>query len=48
MGHIIECPKHNGRFGFTTGEAPGVPAWVNLKTYLVKVIGGKDFLNPSG
>ncbi len=48
MGHIIECPKHNGRFGFTTGEAPGVPAWVNLKTYLVKVIGGKDSLNPSG
>ena len=21
MGHLIECPKHNGRFDFTTGQA---------------------------
>ena len=48
MEHIIECPKHNGRFDFTTGQAKGAPACVNLKTYPVKVEAGKVFLNPSG
>lgn len=43
--HLIECPKHNGRFDFTTGEAQGAPACVNLKTWPVKVEAGKVFLN---
>jgi 3-phenylpropionate/trans-cinnamate dioxygenase ferredoxin subunit len=47
MGHIIECPKHNGRFDFTTGQAKGAPACVDLKTYPVRVEAGKVFLNPS-
>ena len=47
MDHIIECPKHNGRFDFTTGQAKGAPACVDLKTYPVKVEAGKVFLNPS-
>ena len=46
MDHIIECPKHNGWFDFTTGQAKGAPACVDLKTYPVKVEGGKVFLNP--
>jgi 3-phenylpropionate/trans-cinnamate dioxygenase ferredoxin subunit len=37
MDEIIECPKHNGRFDYTTGEAKGAPVCVNLKTYPVKV-----------
>jgi len=37
MEHIIECPKHNGRFDFTTGRAKGAPACVDLKTYPTKV-----------
>ena len=41
MDHIIECPKHNGRFDFTTGEAQGAPACVNLRTYAVKLEGGR-------
>ena len=41
MGTIIECPKHNGRFDFTTGEAKGAPACVDLATYRVKVEGGR-------
>jgi 3-phenylpropionate/trans-cinnamate dioxygenase ferredoxin subunit len=41
MGSIIECPMHNGRFDYRTGEAKGAPACVNLKTYPVKVEGGK-------
>jgi len=41
MDNIIECPKHNGRFDYRTGEAKGAPACVNLKTYPVKVDAGK-------
>ena len=41
MDDIIECPKHNGRFNYKTGEARGAPVCVNLKTYPVRVAGGK-------
>ena len=41
MGTIIECPKHNGRFDFTSGKAKGAPACVDLVTYPVKVDGGR-------
>lgn len=44
MGTIIECPKHNGRFDFTTGQAKGAPACVDLKTHPVKVEAGKVFI----
>ncbi len=37
MGDIIECPKHNGRFDYKTGEAKGAPVCVNLKTYPAKL-----------
>lgn len=41
MDNIIECPKHNGRFDYRTGEARGAPVCINLKTYPVKVENGK-------
>jgi 3-phenylpropionate/trans-cinnamate dioxygenase ferredoxin subunit len=41
MDNIIECPKHNGRFDYRTGQAKGAPVCINLKTYAVKVEGGK-------
>jgi 3-phenylpropionate/trans-cinnamate dioxygenase ferredoxin component len=41
MGDIIECPKHNGRFNYKTGEAKGAPACVNLRTYPTRVEGGR-------
>ena len=41
MDHVIECPKHNGRFDYTTGAAKGAPVCVNLATYPVKVEGGR-------
>ena len=44
MNHLIECPKHNGRFDFTTGHAQGAPACVNLRTYAVKVEAGRVWL----
>jgi 3-phenylpropionate/trans-cinnamate dioxygenase ferredoxin subunit len=45
MENIIECPKHNGRFDYRTGEAKGAPVCVNLKTYPVKVEAGKVMID---
>ena len=44
MDDLIECPKHNGRFNYKTGEARGAPVCINLRTYPVKVEGGKVFI----
>ncbi len=41
LDHIIECPKHYGRFDYRTGEAKGAPMCVSLKTYPVKIEAGK-------
>ena len=45
MGNIIECPKHNGRFDYRTGEAKGAPVCVSLATYPVKVEDGSVFID---
>ncbi len=45
MDYVIECPKHNGRFDYRTGEAKGAPVCVNLKTYPVKVEDGTVFID---
>ena len=45
MDNIIECPKHNGRFDYRTGQAKGAPVCVNLKTYPVKVEAGRVFID---
>ncbi|MBB3316168.1 MULTISPECIES: MocE family 2Fe-2S type ferredoxin [Rhizobium] len=44
MDNIIECPKHNGRFDYRTGEARGAPVCVNLRTYRTKVEDGNVYL----
>lgn len=44
MDHVIECPKHNGRFNYTSGAALGAPVCVDLRTYPVKVEGGTVFI----
>jgi 3-phenylpropionate/trans-cinnamate dioxygenase ferredoxin subunit len=44
MDHIIECPKHNGRFNYKTGQAKGAPVCVDLRTYPVKVENGIVFI----
>jgi 3-phenylpropionate/trans-cinnamate dioxygenase ferredoxin subunit len=41
MDDIIECPKHNGRFNYKTGQARGAPVCINLKTYPTKVEDGQ-------
>jgi 3-phenylpropionate/trans-cinnamate dioxygenase ferredoxin subunit len=47
MDDIIECPKHNGRFNYKTGDAKGAPVCVNLATYPVKVEGDTVYLQVS-
>lgn len=44
MGTIIECPKHNGRFDYRTGEAQGAPVITDLVTHPVKVEDGAIFI----
>jgi 3-phenylpropionate/trans-cinnamate dioxygenase ferredoxin subunit len=44
MGTIIECPKHNARFDFTSGKAVRRPACIDLKTYPVRVEAGVLFV----
>jgi 3-phenylpropionate/trans-cinnamate dioxygenase ferredoxin component len=41
MDDVIECPKHNGRFNYKTGEALGAPVCIDLRTYPVKVESGR-------
>ena len=48
MDNIIECPKHYGRFDYKTGEAKGAPVCVDLRTYPVKVEGGKVLIDVGG
>jgi 3-phenylpropionate/trans-cinnamate dioxygenase ferredoxin component len=44
MGDVIECPKHNGRFNYKTGEVKRVPARINLAVYPARVAGGRVFI----
>ncbi|MCB1447209.1 MAG: Rieske 2Fe-2S domain-containing protein [Rhizobiaceae bacterium] len=44
MDDIIECPKHNGRFDYRTGEAKGAPVCIDLVTYPVKVEDGQVYI----
>lgn len=44
MGHLIECPKHNGQFDYRTGEARRLPACVNLRTFAVTVENGTVYI----
>ncbi|MFD2256912.1 NADH:ubiquinone reductase (Na(+)-transporting) subunit F [Luteolibacter algae] len=45
-GSIVECPKHNGRFDITNGEAVRPPACVALATYPVEIRDGRINLLP--
>lgn len=44
MGTQIECPKHNGRLDFKTGEPKRAPICEKIKTYPVRVEAGKVFI----
>jgi 3-phenylpropionate/trans-cinnamate dioxygenase ferredoxin subunit len=44
MDNIIECPKHNGQFDFTTGKAKRIPACIDLGIYPVKIENDEVFI----
>lgn len=41
IGDTIECPKHNGRFNYRTGEALRAPVCVNLRRHPVRLAGNR-------
>lgn len=45
IDHVTECPKHNGRFDYCTGEAKGAPVCVALRTYPVRSEAGAVFID---
>ena len=47
-GVVVECPKHNGRFDVTTGEARRLPACVALRTHDVRDDAGRVRLRLPG
>ncbi len=40
-GHEIECPLHQGRFDLKTGEATCAPCTEPIKTYPIRIEGGR-------
>jgi 3-phenylpropionate/trans-cinnamate dioxygenase ferredoxin subunit len=40
MGDEIECPKHNGRFNYKSGEARRSPCVAALQTHPTRITGG--------
>lgn len=44
IGDMIECPKHNGRFGLQDGLPMRDPVCVKINTYAVKVENGRVYL----
>ena len=44
IGHVIECPKHNGRFDIRTGKAIRAPVLEDVQTFLTKVEDGTVFV----
>lgn len=44
MGHVIECPKHNGRFDVRDGKPLCAPVCEKLATYPAKVEGGRIYI----
>jgi 3-phenylpropionate/trans-cinnamate dioxygenase ferredoxin subunit len=45
MGNVIECPKHNGRFNYKTGNGLGAPIINDLRTYPAKVDGSDVWID---
>ena len=43
-GHEIECPLHQGRFDIRNGKALCAPLTDDLRTYPVKIEGGRVFV----
>jgi len=47
-GKLIECSKHNGRFDITNGLPARLPACLALRTYAVRTLDQRVYINLSG
>jgi len=47
-GHEVECPIHQGRFDVRTGAATCAPATESVKSWPVKIEGGRVYLQFEG
>lgn len=47
-GDVIECPKHNGRFNYKTGQAVRIPATKPLCTHPARVQDGRIYVRLMG
>ncbi len=45
MGHTIECPKHDRRFDYRTGDFGGAQARAALRIFPVKVEQGRILID---
>jgi 3-phenylpropionate/trans-cinnamate dioxygenase ferredoxin component len=44
-GELVKCPLHGSRFNVCTGEALEEPAEENLRTYAVRLEGGRILID---
>ncbi|VTU34618.1 Ferredoxin NagAb [Variovorax sp. PBL-H6] len=44
-GHEIECPLHQGKFDVRSGKATCAPVTEDLRSYPVKIEGGRVYLS---
>ena len=44
---VVECPFHQGRFDVRNGKPLGAPVTVPLKTYPVKIVDGRIYVEVS-
>jgi 3-phenylpropionate/trans-cinnamate dioxygenase ferredoxin component len=44
---VVECPFHQGRFDVRDGKALSAPVFAPLKTYPLKIVDGKIYVNVS-
>jgi 3-phenylpropionate/trans-cinnamate dioxygenase ferredoxin component len=44
---VVECPFHQGRFDVRTGRALGAPVTISLKTYPVKIVDRRIYVQVS-
>ena len=42
---VVECPKHNGRFHYESGQALGAPVLVDLAVYPVRLENGSVYVD---
>jgi 3-phenylpropionate/trans-cinnamate dioxygenase ferredoxin component len=40
-GHIVECPRHGAQFDVKTGKVLSPPAYTDVASYAVRVVGNE-------